>query len=280
MFEDLKRYTSRPKPFEFYTIDLLWNDPYVSKKMLELHLDEQAELASRNKAFVDRSSNWIINRFDLGRGKTVCDLGCGPGLYTSRFAQTGCDVTGVDLSERSIEYARGDAVRRDLDIAYVQSNYLEFSTNKRFDLVTMIYCDFCVLSPKQRRRLLGIIHGCLNGEGALLFDVLSTQQFDATDEKLTLDFSARNGFWTSEPYYVIENSLKYDDEALLLDKHVIIELDRTREVFNWLQCYSPDSLRDDLERCGFTVCEQYANVAGDDFEPESTQFAVIARKAD
>ncbi|MEW8167711.1 MAG: methyltransferase domain-containing protein [Candidatus Thiodiazotropha endolucinida] len=29
----------------------------------------------------------------------MCDLGCGPGLYTKRFFAQGAEVTGIDFSE-------------------------------------------------------------------------------------------------------------------------------------------------------------------------------------
>ena len=96
MFEKLRKMNARPKPFEFYTAAALWTDEHVSKKMLEYHLNEDVDLASRNKAFIDKSVNWIASRFNIGAGTSICDFGSGPGLYTTRFAETGADVTGVD----------------------------------------------------------------------------------------------------------------------------------------------------------------------------------------
>ncbi len=44
----------------------------------------------------------MIDTFDLGPGRRVLDLGCGPGLYARRLEAAGADVTGVDLSRVSI----------------------------------------------------------------------------------------------------------------------------------------------------------------------------------
>ncbi len=49
-----------------------------------VHLDENAELASRPHAFIDRSAEWMKSRFQIGKETVVFDYGCGPGLYTSR----------------------------------------------------------------------------------------------------------------------------------------------------------------------------------------------------
>ena len=74
----------------------------------------------------------------------------GPGLYTSSFAKRGkAKVTGIDFSSNSIKYARQTAEKEELKIDYICQNYLEFNTDKKFDLITMIMCDFCALSPEQ-----------------------------------------------------------------------------------------------------------------------------------
>lgn len=51
----------------------------------------------------------------LAGGKTF-DIG--GGLLAEEFARMGCDVTGVDPSEKSLEAAREHAAREDLTIAY------------------------------------------------------------------------------------------------------------------------------------------------------------------
>jgi 2-polyprenyl-3-methyl-5-hydroxy-6-metoxy-1,4-benzoquinol methylase len=72
-------------------------------------------------------------------------------LYTERLAKCGANVTGIDFSKRSIEYAMDVAAREQLNIRYVNQNYLEFETEDRFDLVLMIMCDFCALSPHKEK---------------------------------------------------------------------------------------------------------------------------------
>jgi 2-polyprenyl-3-methyl-5-hydroxy-6-metoxy-1,4-benzoquinol methylase len=116
MFDELRKINRRPKPFEFYTADALWTDEHISQRMLEYHLNEDVDLASRNRAFVEKSADWIVSHFEVGPGKRICDFGCGPGLYTSRFAETGAEVTGVDFSKRSIDYAKQTAATKSLNI--------------------------------------------------------------------------------------------------------------------------------------------------------------------
>ena len=154
MFKELEKINSRPEPFEFYTPEQLWTDEYTSKQMLSYHLNENVDLSSRNANFIDKSVEWIASYFNVGKGTKIADFGCGPGLYTTKLARLKADVTGIDFSENSIGYARDIATKEGLKINYVNQNYLEFQTDERFDLITMIMCDFCVLSPGQRKLLL------------------------------------------------------------------------------------------------------------------------------
>ncbi|MCP4134058.1 MAG: methyltransferase domain-containing protein [bacterium] len=278
MYEQLKKINLQPKPFEFYTAEILWNDEHISKKMLEFHLDETSEPASRNKKLIDSSVEWISSRFNLAPGTTLCDFGCGPGLYTTQFAEKGAEVTGVDISERSIGHAKKAAEQKGLEIEYVLQNYLEFTTNKQFDLITMIYCDICPLSPEQRKTLLKKFYNYLNDDGSVFLDVFSLQAFEERTEAAACGHLFMDGFWTSEDYYCFLNTWKYDKEKVVLDKYTIIEETRTREVYNWLQYYSLESITKELEENGFRVVEHYSNVAGAAFDPGSPEMALVAKK--
>ena len=146
MFQQLEDINSRPELFEFYTTSDLWTDEYTSKQMLSFHLNGDVDISSRRFSFIERSAAWIISEFDLGAGKSLIDFGCGPGLYTERLASTQAAVTGIDFSINSLEYARQRATQQGLDIQYIHQNYLEFNTADRYDLIMMIFCDFCALS--------------------------------------------------------------------------------------------------------------------------------------
>jgi hypothetical protein len=64
----------------------------------------------------------------------------------------------------------------------------------------------------------------------------------------------------------------------MLDKYTIVEKDRTREVYNWLQCFSKDSINTEFEENGFKIEAFYSDVAGTPFNQESDDIAVMASK--
>lgn len=154
MFDKLNQINTRPKPFEFYTAADLWTDPHTAQQMLQYHLNKDIDAASRNHPFIEKSVEFIVSHFQLDPTKDVIDFGCGPGLYTTQLAQKGVNVTGLDFSANSLNYAKTLASENNLEINYHLGNYLEFETDKQFDLITMIMCDYCALSPDQRKTLL------------------------------------------------------------------------------------------------------------------------------
>jgi 2-polyprenyl-3-methyl-5-hydroxy-6-metoxy-1,4-benzoquinol methylase len=275
MFNELQNVNKRPQPFEFYTASELWTDEHTSEQMLRYHLNETVDLSSRNRAFIDRSAEWIASEFKAGPGVKIADFGCGPGLYTTRLARKRAEVTGIDFSLRSIEYALDVADREELYVRYVHQNYLDFETEERFDLILMIMCDFCVLSPSQRKILLTKFQHLLTPGGAVLLDVYSLTAFAAREEAALYEADQFNGFWSPQPYYGFLNTFKYDAEKVTLDKYTIVEAERTRTVYNWLQHFSPEDLEREFADCGLVVEKRFANVAGDPFDPQASEFAVI-----
>lgn len=279
LFEKLDHINSRPQPFEFYTASDLWTDEYTSKQMLGYHLNEGIDVSSRNMVFINRSVKWIVSTFNVRSGTKIADFGCGPGLYTTRVAENQADVTGIDFSKNSIQYAREIAAKKGLNIHYVLQNYLDFETEERFDLILMIMCDFCALSPAQRKDLLAIFLTILKPGGSVLLDVYSPTAFDQREEATIYEENLFNGFWSPNKYFGFLNTFKYEQEKVVLDKYTIVESDRIKTVYNWLQYFTVDKLKKEFVECGLTIGKIYSDVAGTPYDKHSSEFAIVAQKS-
>jgi cyclopropane fatty-acyl-phospholipid synthase-like methyltransferase len=278
MYKQLKKINQRPTPFEFYTAEDLWTNPHTSEQMLTYHLNEVVDLASRNKLFVEKSTDWIISHFSVGEQTKICDFGCGPGLYTSGFARAGAKVTGVDFSKNSIEYAKTNAKKEGLNISYVLQNYLEYEPEDQYDIITMIMCDFCALSPAQREAMLGRFHRLLKAGGRILLDVYSLKSFDERAETSLYEHRLLNGLWSRNDYYGFLNTFRYEDEKVVLDKYTIVEEENAKVVYNWLQYFSEDMLVSELKDADFEVEAIFDDVAGSIYSKSNSEFAVIATR--
>jgi len=279
LFALLAEANARPEAFSRYTARDLWTDEHTSERMLAFHLDGSRDISSRKTGFIDRSVDWMATRFGIGPATRVADFGCGPGLYAIRLARRGARVTGIDFSARSLDYARQAARAEGLDIAYVQQDYLGFESADRFDLACLIMCDFCALGPAQRRGLLARFRSLLAPGGRLLLDVYSLRAFAQREEQATYAPNLLDGFWSPRPYYGFLNTFCYDAEKVVLDRYTIVEPDRVRTVYNWLQYFDLPALEGELAANGWRVEEALGDVAGSALDPDAPEFAVVAAPA-
>jgi SAM-dependent methyltransferase len=258
---------------------LFWDDPHISSQMLEAHLDPHIDAASRRPETIDRSVKWLIETLGLKTGASVLDLGCGPGLYASRFARAGLQVTGVDTSRHSIEYAISDANQNNLNIRYRYQNYLELDDEDQYQAAFLIYGDFCPLDPDQRSRLLKNIHRALQPEGNFVLDVSTREhrkRFGNKNGWCALD----SGFWKPGPHLVLEQGFDYPEQSVWLDQYTVIEADGNVFIYrNWFQDYTPESITAELSQAGFSVESLWGDLTGTPCTPGSEWIGLVtARK--
>ena len=278
MFKELKEVNTRPAPFEFYTADELWTNEHTAKQMLAFHLNESIDVSSRNKDFIERSVEWISSYFNVDENIAIADFGCGPGLYASRLAERGAEVTGIDFSGNSLAYATQEAKKKGLEINYIQANYLDFKADKMYDLIIMIMCDFCALSPNQRKTLLSKFKSMLSPDGSVILDVYYLNAYNKKKEAATYELNQFNGFWSPDDYYAFVNTFKYEEDKVILDKFTIVEEFRKRVVYNWLQYFSKEALVNEFEENGFSIEAIFSDVAGKPFSTDSGEMALVAKE--
>ncbi len=273
MYAKLKKLSERPDAFSIYTANTLWTDPHLAEQMLQFHLSQDTALASRPITAINRVVNWIDQTVGLD-GISVCDLGCGPGLYTNRFAEHGAVVHGLDFSPTSIGYARKHALAKSRQVTYQIADYLKDPLPGQQDLVTLIYCDLCPLSPVQRETLLAKIRQALKPGGRFILDVSSIKAFETVREGVSFERNLMNGFWSADDYFGFQHTFRYEDEAVSLDHFTIIEKDRSWDVYNWLKHFSPEEIHRELTQAGFGKIEFTEGFGVD--PSDDTTFGVIA----
>jgi SAM-dependent methyltransferase len=257
---------------------LFWDDPHISTQMLKVHLDPNIEAASRRPETIDRSVKWIIETLALKIHDRVLDLGCGPGLYASRFARAGLQVTGVDFSHNSIDYARRSASENNLNIDYRRQNYLELEEENLYDAVFLIFGDFCPLDPQQRSTLLGNIHRALRPEGRFVLDV-TTREHRRKHGNKNGWYALESGFWKPGPHLVLEEGFDYPEQSIWLDQYTTIEGDGKVSVYrNWFQDYTPETITAELMQSGFSVESLWGDLTGMPYASGSEWIGLIASK--
>lgn len=277
MYEILNAFVARPAPFSAYTAHDLWTDEHVSQRMLQHHLDPASDLASRRPEAIDALVKWLETRLGLA-GRQVTDLGCGPGLYAERMAMHGARVTGIDFSARALLHGRWQAAAKKLAIEYRLADYLADALPEGQNLVTLIYGDYCVLSPAQRASLLKRVKAMLKPGGHFVFDVFSRPQFGQVEEGFWCERRLMDGFWAEGDYFGFKVTHRYNEAWLALERYLIIEPARRREIFNWMQYFAPEEIEAELKAAGLDLAEIFDLSSGGKWIAKSAPFGVLARK--
>lgn len=276
MHDRLLDLATRPAPFARTTTRALWTDPHIGAQMLAFHLDGSHDLASRRTRTIDSFVGWVDARLGLA-GRRVLDLGCGPGLYAQRMAQRGAVVTGIDFSARALDHGRESAAQAGLEIDYRLADYLADPLPQGLDLVTLIYCDYGALPPQSRASLLARVRSALRPDGQLLLDVFPSDHASGFAEGLSLERHAAGGFFSPADHFVLRARHLYAEQLLTLERYLVLAPQRSFEIWNWDQCFSPESLSAELAASGFAA-EAFLDFAtGAPWQPGSSPLLALAR---
>lgn len=276
MYKKINSKLERPPLYTKTTVPF-WDDEYISKKMLNAHLNPDFEGASRTLDFIDKSVKWIQETVPSTEYVNLLDMGCGPGLYAERFAKAGYKMTGLDFSKRSIDYAVESARKQNLDIQYFYQNYLTMDLDRKFDFATMIYCDYGALSTEDRKTAMQKIYQHLRKGGMFLLDVFSLEKYKDFVEKQWWEICENNGFWSEKKYVGIYGNYKYPDYVTLEQSTVITEED-TNVYYIWNTYFDKNRICKEAEEAGFKVREIFGDVAGSLYSDSSQTMAILLEK--
>lgn len=270
MYKELSDLLRKPALYE-KTGHRFWDDPHISKGMLSAHLNPETDAASRKPQTITKTVEWISEQ--LPPGAELLDLGCGPGLYTSQFAQCGFRVTGVDLSPRSLAYAR----EHDAATNYLEMDYLTMDFKAAFDAVTLIWCDYGALVSADRQILLQRVYRALKPGGYFLLDVFTPRQYDGFVETRSWRQVDTGGFWSPAPHLLLGLDTCYEGH-IGLSRTVVVEEGAVRDYNIWDTTFTPETLAEEMVPFGFTPQVFYTDMTGNPLERESKTLCAVMRK--
>lgn len=199
-----------------------WHEPGFSRRMLEQHLSQEHDWASRRGVLIDQHVSWIFRQF-AGKRARILDLGCGPGLYMQRLALLGHECVGVDYSPASIAYAREQAAAADLAICYELADVRDYQTQGCFDLVMMVFGEFNVFREAEARALLAKAAGCLAPAGLMLVEA-STYEAIHEDGLCAESWNhAERSLFSEAPHSCLEEHFWSEAEATATTRYTIVD---------------------------------------------------------
>ncbi len=277
MLNMLSKFLNKPKLYAPST-NQFWNDEHISKFLLDSHLNPSVEAASRKPDFIDESVSWIERVAPPSQYQRLLDLGCGPGLYAERFCRAGYTVTGIDFSIRSIEYAQEQSAIHNSRISYLCQDYLAIEYDSCFDVVTLIYCDFGVLSTRNRAALISGIYRGLKPGGKFILDVFTPVQHHGKKETSDWKYCPDSSFWSSQPHLCLNSFYRYDEDNTVLRQTIVID-ENGVECYNiWEHCFTKEDLLSEAKAAGFNQYDLYGDVCGALLDEDGTIICAVFMK--
>ena len=253
-----------------------WNEPNFSRRMLQEHLSQNHDAASRRQTIIDRHVDWIFGTLLKGKPGRVLDLACGPGFYSNRLAQRGCDCVGIDFSPASIDYSRQHA--DGLPIRYIEDSILNAEYGSGYDLVMLIYGELNAFHPGHARQILQKAAAAVKPGGCLLLEVST---FDSVKQRLApASWSTRqNGLFSDQPYLLLSEYFWDDALHIITDRYFVIDIAtgaHTRITASH-QAYTDEEYNAMLLKAGLGDVTFHADLSGDAGE-RAEIFPITARK--
>jgi SAM-dependent methyltransferase len=253
----------------------LWTEPHISEEMLKAHLSPETDAASYRPEIIERICCTIPEKMQLSRGARLLDLGCGPGLYCKNLAVRGYEMTGIDWSVNSINYAK--ELCRGLNAELIRASYLDPLPHQNYDGAMMISQDYGVLAPKDRQKLLLNIRAAIKRGGRFAFDVSSAAAFEKLKQSASQQWeAAAEGFWRGHSYLTLQKLFLFPDVPASCSLYIVIDEETT--VYRvWQTYFTLNSIERELSENGFEVEKITSGLAGEEWREDSDELGIVCR---
>ncbi len=211
------------------------------------------------------------------KSSLVLDLACGTGKITFALRERGYDMTGIDLSEEMLSYAKDICYDKGInDILWLCQDMRDFELYGTVDA-----CVCCLDSVNYLTKLsdvkkcFSLVHNYLIPDGVFIFDINTPYRFE-------------NVYGNND--YILENegSLlawrnEYNEKSKICNFYLSIfeeNEDGLYERSDEIQrekCYSLKQIKSALNECGFELIKVYSDLDKNDATDTDEKWYFVAR---
>jgi SAM-dependent methyltransferase len=261
---------------------LPWNEPWFSRRMLDVHLDPSTHMASRSVDVISRHLDWLESQLvsvSRGRGH-ILDVGCGPGLYCHELARRGHMATGFDFAPASMNWARSTAEAEKLDCRFLEADLTQLPNDFAnqvgpVDAITFWFGEFHSFPPTIAAEILHKLAACLKPGGQF---VLEFQPWDLFVPEESSEWSAHESSVFCDKPHLWLQEFHWDENARAeVHVHWILETE-SGDLNRYVQCnqgWPEDELVALLAEAGLVDPAFYPPVTGVD---ERFEFPLVVTK--
>lgn len=230
--------------------------------------------ASKSQEQTRREADYVELLLDLDPPGHVLDVPCGGGRIALELAARGYRVTGIDIAQPSLDYARHQADERQLGDRFTAEyrDMRDLPWTAEFDAACCLWESFGYFDDAGNLGFLRAVAAALKPGGGLILDTHVT-------ETLLPRMAARDWERLSDDTLVLEER-HYDHEAGTVTRHwVFVREGRSEERSLTSRLYSYRELVTLLHTAGFDKCQAYTWLSFVPFALGAPRLVMTAFKA-
>lgn len=228
-----------------------FNSPYYH--LLYRHRDnEEAKMFLNN----------LHKTLHLNPAHHILDLACGRGRHSIYLNSLGFEVTGVDLSEANIRYARQYENNR---LHFAIHDMKEVYKPQAFDVVLNLFTSFGYFrNDEENQQVIHAVSSMLKAGGIFVLDYLNVFpiQLDEQVKKIEMD----------DVHFRIR---KYIENDRIIKEIEVIDGKNRYFYYEKVKCYTADTLCKMIENEGMKIMHMYGNYQLHTFDASVSDRVII-----
>lgn len=198
---------------------------------------------------------FCIQTLDLNKGDELLDIACGAGDHSILFAKRGLEVTGFDISETLVEFAKEKAERENLDVQFYRGDMREMDFDQAFNGAVLLSHSFGFFNHEENKGVLEGSYNSLSKEGRLLLDLMNPYKLPRFQRNWT---KMEGGYLLSEPHVLDAPSgvLRGRPATFVdTDKDRLVLMNEDAMANNDIRMYTALEIGNLLQEVGFSKVE-------------------------
>ena len=214
-------------------------------------------------------------------GDPVLELACGTGRVTIPLAESGINITGIDISESMLSHAQAKTKKKKVTIEWIKADCRDFKLNEKFNLIIFPFNTIAILEDlKSVESCFLCVRNHLNDNGRFIIDFFNPQLDMLTKDPNECDVIAKYSDPDGKGKIIVAESHFYDAASQISRVKNYYMIGNQKEVavgFN-MRIFYPQELDALVHYNGFTIEAKYGNYNESPFVSESSKQLIVCSK--
>ena len=214
----------------------------------------------------------IIRMLGLMPPARILDLCCGFGRHSLVLAERGFDVTGLDISQSFLDYAKSRADEQGVYLQIERCDMREMQHEQEFDAVINIFTAFGFFDNEaEDLKVLQAVSRALKPNGQFVIDTINRDFVVHAGQFQT--WKQRNGTTVLE-----ERFFDFFKSRIEIIHHLIDKEKGDRKLESSFRLYTLTEMLEMFDRAGLMLTDVYGDFNGSIYSGDSPRMILVARR--